>query len=593
MIETLCRIPLNTLREYAKPDQLLYKKDGRFVPISTREFYDRIRHISLGLRGLGFAPGDKLAILAENRPDWVMTDFAALGAGGVTVPIYPTLTPEQIRYILDDSETKIVVCSTAEMWAKIEAILPSLPRAVLCLTFEETAPSGFRTLDEIVEAGRKADAADPEAFEKNVAAVGPDDVASIIYTSGTTGIPKGVMLTHRNFFSNTKALDAVTDFNVNDTILSFLPLSHVLERMTTFSFLYKGCTIGYAESIDTVAQNLVEVRPTIMVSVPRLFEKLYARILDSILSGPALKRKIFFWALKGGVEASRKAQKRTAAVFPRKSIRLRLAQKLVFSKILEKTGGRVKFFVSGGAPLSRDIAEFFHAIGLIILEGYGLTETAPVVACNTFSRLRFGTVGPVVPGVEVRIAPDGEILVRGDNVMKGYFRKETETAEALAGGWFHTGDIGHIDADGFLVISDRKKDLIVTAGGKNVAPQPIENLLRQSPYIAQAVVVGAGRKFISVLIVPDFEKLREYARGREIPFSEDTDLCARPEIRDFILAETDRCTPGLAPYEKIKKVILIDRDFEIEKGELTPTLKIKRSYVEKKYKDKIDALYLE
>jgi len=591
MLETLCQIPLNTLRTYAKPDQLLYKENGRYVPVSSQELYDRIRHISMGLRGLGFAPGDKLALLSENRPEWVMTDFAVLGAGGVTVPIYPTLTPEQIRYIIDDSEAKIVVCSSPELRAKVEAVRSSLPRVAHFLTLEASAPAGFRAFSEILQNGRAADAADPGAFEKTVAAVRPDDVASIIYTSGTTGVPKGVMLTHRNFFSNSKALDAVTDFNVKDTILSFLPLSHVLERMTTFSFLYKGCTIGYAESIDTVAQNLVEVRPTIMVSVPRLFEKLYARIMDSILSGPALKRKIFFWALQGGLEASRKAQKRTAAVFPRDSLRLRLAQKLVFSKILEKTGGRVKFFVSGGAPLSRDIAEFFHAIGLVILEGYGLTETAPVVACNTFTKLRFGTVGPVVPGVEARIASDGEILVRGENVMKGYFKKETETAEALAGGWFHTGDIGHLDADGFLVITDRKKDLIVTAGGKNVAPQPIENLLRQSPYIGQAVVVGAGRKFISVLIVPNFEKLRAYARERGIPFIEDKDLCVREEIRSFILAETDRCTPGLAPYEKIKKVILIDRDFEIEQGELTPTLKVKRNYVEKKYKDVIDALY--
>jgi len=342
LIETLCQIPLNTLQNYEKPDQILFKENGRYVPISSREFYDRIRFISLGLRGLDFAPGDKLAILAENRPDWVMTDFAALAAGGVTVPIYPTLMPEQIRYILDDSETKIVLCAPPDLRAKIEEIRPFLPRITHILTFGEPAPAGFVSFEKVVEDGRKADAADPSAFEKTVAAVRPDDVASLIYTSGTTGVPKGVMLTHRNFFSNSKALDAVTDFNHTDTILSFLPLSHVLERMTTFSFLYKGCSIAYAESIDTVAQNLTEARPTIMVSVPRLFEKLYARILDNILEGPAFKRKIFFWALRGGLDASRKAQRRTAALFPRKTLRLRLAQKLVFSKILEKTGGRIR-----------------------------------------------------------------------------------------------------------------------------------------------------------------------------------------------------------------------------------------------------------
>ncbi|MHB8054287.1 MAG: AMP-dependent synthetase/ligase [Candidatus Aminicenantales bacterium] len=591
MIETLCQIPLNTLRNYEKPDQILYKESGRYVPISSREFYDRIRHISMGLRGLGFAPGDKLIILSENRPEWVMTDFAALGAGGVTVPIYPTLMPEQVRYIIDDSEAKIVVCSSPEMRAKVEAVRPSLSRVAHFVSFEPAPPAGFVSLRDVIEKGRQADASVPDAFEKTVAAVGPDDIASIIYTSGTTGIPKGVLLTHRNFFSNAKALDAVTDFNASDTILSFLPLSHVLERMTTFSFLYKGATIAYAESIDTVAQNLTEVHPTIMVSVPRLFEKLYARIMDSILGGSAVKKKIFFWALRGGLDASRKAQRQTAAIFPRTSLRLRLAQKLVFSKILEKTGGRVKFFVSGGAPLSRDIAEFFHAIGLVILEGYGLTETAPVVACNTFTKLRFGTVGPVVPGVEVRIAVDGEILVRGENVMRGYFKKEAETVEALAGGWLHTGDIGHLDADGFLVITDRKKDLIVTAGGKNVAPQPIENLLKQSPYIAQSVVIGARRKFIAALITPNFEKLEAVARERGIPFIEAKDLCRREDILKFFAEEIDRCTPGLAPYEKIKKFILLDREFDIERDELTPSLKVKRSRVEEKFKDLIDGVY--
>jgi long-chain acyl-CoA synthetase len=593
MVETLCRIPLNTLRTYPKPDQMMVKSEGRYVPISTQEFYDRIRFIALGLRDLGQAVGDRLIILAENRPEWVLTDFANLGLGGVTVPIYPTLMPDQVRYIIHDSGAKIVVCSTPALRAKVEAVRASLPGITHLISFEDTTDPGVIPLARVMERGRRIDAAAPAAFEKSVAAVRAEDLASIIYTSGTTGIPKGVMLTHANFFCNVKALDAVTDFNAGDTILSFLPLSHVLERMTTFSFLFKGATLAFAESIDTVAQNLVEVRPTIMISVPRLFEKLYAKILDNVLAGSGLKRKIFFWALRGGLEASRKAQQQTAALFPRKSLRLRIAQKLVFSKILEKTGGRVKFFVSGGAPLSRDIAEFFHAIGLVILEGYGLTETAPVVACNTFTKLRFGTVGPVVPGVEVRIADDGEILVRGANVMRGYFGKEAETAEALAGGWFHTGDIGHLDGDGFLVITDRKKDLIVTAGGKNVAPQPIENLLKQSPYIAQAVVVGARRKFISAIIVPDFEKLGTYARQEGFGGLAPRDLIGREDIREFLMAEIDRCTPGLASYEKIKKIILLDREFDLEQGELTPTLKVKRNKVEEAYKIQIDSLYKE
>jgi long-chain acyl-CoA synthetase len=438
--------------------------------------------------------------------------------------------------------------------------------------------------------GKIAAEAAPKAFDETALAVRPDDVASIIYTSGTTGLPKGVMLSHGNFVSNTKALDAVTDFVHTDTILSFLPLSHVLERMTTFSFLYKGASIAYAESIDTVAENLLEVRPTIMISVPRLFDKIYAKVMDNILTQSIVKRRIFFWALRVGKKCS--AKKLRHEPIPRSwEVQRNLAAKLVFSKILEKTGGRVKFFVSGGAPLSKEVAEFFHAIGIIILEGYGLTETSPVLTCNTFEKLRFGSVGPVVPGVEVKIAPDGEVLARGPNVMKGYYKKEAETREAMEGGWFHTGDIGFFDADGFLVITDRKKDLIVTAGGKNVAPQPIENLLKSNPYIANAVVVGGSRKFISALIVPEFEKLEAYAREHAIPHKDRADLCAKEEIREFMLAEVNRATPDLASYERVKKVALLDRDFDIESGEITPTLKVKRSFVEKKYKALIDALY--
>jgi long-chain acyl-CoA synthetase len=400
------------------------------------------------------------------------------------------------------------------------------------------------------------------------------------------------MLTHDNFMSNIRALDAVVDFNVKDAILSFLPLSHVLERMTTFAFLYKGSTIGYAETIETVAENLLEIRPTIMVSVPRLFEKLYAKVMDNVLASSSLKKKIFFWALRVGTEAGRRSLRGEPLGA---SVRFKrcLAHRLVFSKILAKTGGRVKFFVSGGAPLSKEIAEFFHAIGLVVLEGYGLTETSPVIACNTFNRLKFGTVGPPVPGVEVRIAEDGEILARGPNVMKGYYRKDADTAEAFAGGWFHTGDIGHLDEDGFLVITDRKKDLIVTAGGKNVAPQPIENMIKRSPYIATAVVIGSRRKFVSAIVVPDFEKLGGYARQQNIAFDTAADLARRREVVDFLQAEVDRCTPQLAPYEKVKKIIVLDREFDLEREELTPTLKVKRAKVEEKYKDLIDALYKE
>ncbi len=374
--------------------------------------------------------------------------------------------------------------------------------------------------------------------------------------------------------------------------MSFLPLSHVLERMVMFTYIYMGSTVAYAESVEAVAQNLLEVRPHIMVSVPRVFEKIYTKVMDQVLTSPALRRKIFFWALKVG--KSYAALKLAGKPVPGGlSFRRAIAAKLVFSKIIAKTGGRVRLFVSGGAPLSRDIAEFFYAIGLVILEGYGLTETSPVISINTFEATRLGTVGKVIPGVEVKIAADGEILARGPNIMKGYYKKEAETREVFEDGWFKTGDIGHFDADGFLVITDRKKDLIITSGGKNIAPQPIENLLKTSPYVANAVVIGDRRRFVSALVVPQFEKLSEYAKGQGIPADDMGALVRDKRIVAFLLGEIDKATPQLASYERIKKIAVLPRDFEIEKGEMTPSLKVRRSNVTAAYQALIDALYTE
>ncbi len=591
-VETISQIFLNTTRTYVKPALLMVKKQGRYTPISTAEFESTVRAISMGLRSLGLAAGDKLILLSENRPEWVMTDFATLCQGAATVPIYTSLMPEQVKYIINDSDARFVVCSNRELLAKVEAVRAELPLVKQVIMFEEDAPAGVMTLSELMHRGRELDGRDPGLFERTALSVKPDDLASIVYTSGTTGVPKGVMLSHGNFVSNTKALDARVEFTDRDTILSFLPLSHVLERMTTFSFLYKGATIAFAESIETVADNLVEVRPTIMISVPRLFDKFYARVMDNVLAQSALKKKIFFWALKTGKKHVWKRFRKEPVPFGLR-FRKRLADKLVFSKIAARTGGRVRFFVSGGAPLSADVAEFFYAAGITILEGYGLTETAPVLTFNDFENVKLGTVGIPVPGVEIKIAPDGEILARGPNVMKGYYKKEDETREALEGGWFHTGDIGYIDPDGFLVITDRKKDIIVTAGGKNVAPQPIENQLKTNPYIQNAVVVGAGRKFISALIVPDFEKLELYARARGLQFAGRKELLSDPGIADFMLEQVNQATPNLASFERIKKVALLDRDFEQDLGELTPTLKNRRSVIEKRFKDVIDALYVE
>ena len=592
MVETLPQILLNTAHSFPKEDLFLYKSQGKYHPISTQETFDTIRYFSLGLRELGLNREDKLILLAENGPKWVMVDLATMCQGGITVPIYTSLTPEQTLYIVDNSDAKLLVCSSPELWEKIVAIKDKLKKISTYIVFFDKRGSNILTFQQVLELGKKIDEKNPHLFKEMALSIKPDDIASIIYTSGTTGVPKGVMLTHQNFVSNVTTCAPLFQISEKDTVLSFLPLSHVLERMVVFCYLYKGASIAFAESVETVAENLLEIRPHIMVSVPRVFEKIYARVMDNVLESSPLKRKIFFWAVKIGRKASpyRLAKK----PLPRSlQFKYNLAHKLVFSKILERTGGRVRFFVSGGAPLSPDIAEFFYAIGLVILEGYGLTETSPVVAVNTFDAIKSGTVGKPIPGVEVKIAEDGEILVRGPNVMKGYYKMEAETQEAFAGGWFHTGDIGFLDEEGYLVITDRKKDLIVTAGGKNVAPQPIENMIKTNPYISNVVVIGDKRKFVSALVVPEFEKLEEYARFNNIPFQSRKDLVNNEEIKRFILAEIDRSTPNLASYEKIKKIALLERKFELAKGEITPTLKVRRKIIEEKYKDIIDSLYQE
>jgi long-chain acyl-CoA synthetase len=591
-MQTIPRLFLRLTDTYKKPALLLYKKDGIYIPLSTEEVRGEVERIALGLRGLGVAPGDKVILLAENGPWWAMTDYAILSLGAITVPIYTSLVPEQIKYIINDSDAKVVIVSDRKLWEKTAAVKKDLAQVVHFASFESQPVATVLPLDRIKAEGEKARRADPRLFEITAQAVKPDDTASIIYTSGTTGIPKGVMLTHANFASNVETLAAIIPFSDKDTDLSFLPLSHVLERQVMFAFLSRGVSMAFAESIETVAENLLEVKPTIMVSVPRLFEKIYARVMDNVLTGSSLKKKIFFWALKVGKACGeRTLQKRPIPGSLRR--RRSVAHRLVFSKILEKTGGRVRFFVSGGAPLAKDIAEFFYALGIVVLEGYGLTESSPVIALNTFDDLRFGTVGKPIPGVEVKIAPDGEILAKGPNIMKGYYRKEEETREALEGGWLRTGDIGYLDKEGFLVITDRKKDLIVTSGGKNVAPQPIENVLKQNPFIANAVVIGGSRKFIAALIVPDFEKLEGYAKAEEVSYVNRRDLIQNESVVRFLLEEVDRCTPNLAPYEKVKKIALLDRDFEIEQGEITPTLKVKRNIVEEKYKELIDSIYQE
>jgi len=587
---TLSRLFLESCRAHQKPDRMLVKQGGAWKPISTEELETSVRRISLGFQSLGLKPGDRVAILSENRPEWAMVDFAALCAGGVTVPIYTSLLPDQIRYIIENSGAKIVVCSDPDLLAKVEAVRSALPSVEHIVLIEADPPARVLAFSDVLERGARLEKASPGSFERAAEAVQPGDLASIIYTSGTTGLPKGVMLSHDNFVSNVYSLSEFLDFRADDTALSFLPLSHVLERTATFLFIHNGPAIAYAESIETVAANMIEVRPTLIVSVPRLFEKIYTRVMDQVLSGSRLKRAIFVWALATGKEYAAKVIAREP--IPKNlAFKRALAARLVFSKITSRTGGRMRYLICGGAALSKDITEFFHALGLMVLPGYGLTETSPVLTANHPTASRLGTVGRTIPRVEIRIAEDGEILARGPNVMMGYYKNEAETREVMKDSWLHTGDIGRLDAEGFLTITDRKKDIIVTSGGKNVAPQPIESLIQSSPFVGSAVVVGSNRKFISALVVPNFEKLESHARTQGVPFADRADLCHRPEIVQFLLDEVNRMTPELAPYERVKRIALLDRDFDIGMGEVTPTLKVKRNIVEQKYADLIESLY--
>ena len=590
MTDTLSQIVLKAIESYDKQDLMLYKKEGKYVPFSSRDFADTVKHFSLGLGELGLEAGEKLVIFSENRPEWVMTNCANLCLGGISVPIYTTLSPEQIQFIIEDSDTKIVVFSSPELWEKLKDIRHSLTNVTHYVTFGAEAPEGILTFDDVMERGKKRAEAEPERFVNKALSIKPDDLACIIYTSGTTGSPKGVMLTHGNLASNLKAVCQIIVFTEKDTSLSWLPLSHSFEHLVTMAYIHKGVTIAFAERPETIIDNLAEIRPHLLTSVPRLYEKFYAGIMENVLNSSPLKRKIFFWALKTGKKHSQKkltSQKISSFL----EWKRKMAHKLVFSKIIDKTGGKLRIIVSGAAPLSKSIADFFGAIGMTILEGYGLTETSPAISLNTFENVKFGTVGKPVPGVEVKIAPDGEILAKGPNIMKGYYKKETETAEVFDGEWFKTGDIGFVDEDGFITITDRKKDIIVTAGGKNVAPQNIENLLKTNPYIVNVMVLGDRRKFISALIVPEFEKLEAFAKENSIDYTGREALLQNARIKKMMEEQIESSSQNLAQYEKIKKFALLDRDFTIDEGELTPTLKVKRNIVERKYADLIESLY--
>ncbi len=589
---TLNQLFFDAVERHDKPDALRMKVGGTYQALSHRTIAERVRRAALGLRALGVPRGARVGLLSENRPEWAIADYACLTAGITNVPLYPTLPAEQMAYILKDSGAVAIFVSTSEQAATIASVRAELPALQHVIAFAEQPLPGVQLSLAALEAKGAAteDAAALARYRADALSVRPDDLATIIYTSGTTGEPKGAMLSHGNIASNVLAVQSVIPFRSDDVSLSFLPLSHILERMFDFLMFSVGVSIAYVESIDTILQNIGEIRPTIVVSVPRIYEKIYARVLESAVAGSAVKQRIFFWARAVGDRwsADRQAGRTPGGWL---AFRYGIADKLVFSKLRARVGGRLRYFVSGGAPLAPEINSFFYAAGLLILEGYGLTETSPVIAVNTPAHNRIGTVGKPIAGIEVRIADDGEILTRGPHVMKGYYNKPDATREAIdADGWFHTGDIGVLE-DGYLRITDRKKDIIVTAGGKNIAPQPIENQVRTNKFVLQAVMIGDKRKFPVMLVVPNFEQLEQWATAQGLHFTDHATLLTLAEVKAKMEGEVLGKLSGLAHFEQPKKLGLLESDFTIENGELTPTLKVKRRVVDRRYKALVDALY--
>jgi long-chain acyl-CoA synthetase len=591
---TINALFFDALARYDRADALLHKVRGVWEPVSHRTILERVRRTALGLARLGIVANDRVGILSENRPEWLIADYACLCTRITDVPIYPTLPAEQLPYLLNDSGARAIFVSTPDQARKIASVRAQVPALQWVIGFSAGKDGGCDlTLAELEAMGAEDDSeARAASFKADALAVPPEQLITLIYTSGTTGNPKGVMLTQDNVYSNVVATKSSLDVGTGDCALSFLPLSHIFERTGDYFLFANGVRIAYAESIDTVPVNMSEVKPSLMMSVPRLYEKMYARIVENAVAGSGLKKRIFFWAKRVGEKWT---DEKLAGREPGGLLAMEyaLATKLVFSKLHQRTGGNLRFFVSGGAPLSPEIAKFFYSAGLIILEGYGLTETSPVISCNTVHAYRLGTVGKPIPGVEVMIASDGEILSRGPHIMAGYYNNPTATADAIdTKGWFHTGDIGELQ-DGFLRITDRKKDIIVTAGGKNIAPQPIENMIKTNKYVSQAVMIGDRRKFPVVLIVPNWDQLEKWAGSQGIVWTSRAELLAMPTINAKMEKEVKGQLAGLASYESPKKVALLEHDFTVERGEMTPTLKVKRRVIDQTYKGLIDGLYAE
>ena len=594
-METIGELFLKIANKYPDKEVLYYKHAGRYHGIKFREFLQKVEWFALGIESLGFSQGDKVALLSENRPQWMISDLAVIGTGGIDVPLYTSLTPSQVEYIINDSGSKIVVVSKEALLKKILSVrdrLTAVEKIIVIDSVEsKNKAEGVITFQEVIETGIKISETGAQRFDEKVKRVKPSDLATIMYTSGTTGVPKGVMLSHSNIVSEVRALSKSIDAGVEDLLISYLPLSHILERLVEYFLIMNGTAVGYCESIESLPRNLMELKPTLLVSVPRVYEKVYSMIVDGLEKGSAFKKRVFDWAVMAG-KSYRESDGFKRSSF--KYLKYLIAEKYVLSKVKERLGGRLRILISGGASLSKEVGRFFNDLGLAIQEGYGLTETTCAVTLNRRDKIKYGTVGQPLPGVEVAIGDGNEILVRGQVVMQGYYKDEEGTRKVVdQDGWLHTGDVGYMDSDNFLVITDRIKDLIKTSGGKYVAPQQIENLYKTNKFISQAVVIGEGRKYIAALLIPDFDVLKKYSEEEKIPFSGKEDLINNPKIISIYQSITNKINKDLANFEKIRKITLLAIDFSIGSEEVTPTMKLKRSIILKKYKDVIDKMYNE
>lgn len=593
MFQSIVHMLLKSVNEYGDRTALLSRRGGDYERMSYRDLGRQVEDLTHGLAALGLRPGDPVAILSANRPEWPIADFAILALRALSIPIHTSLPSNQIGFVLRDSAAKAIFVENRTLYDKVveaRAACPGLNH-ILCFDACENDGRALPSFNSLLELGRDHRKRDPDFFRRTVDAIEPSATCSLVYTSGTTGESKGVMLHHRGFLHTIIQAETIFRLRSDDVFLSFLPLSHLLERVAGhWCPLYRGAAVAYAESVSTVARDLQIVRPTVMVSVPRVFEKLRSSVEQKVEAAPALRRALFAWAFRVG------AERRDAHLEGRRDFwlacRYRLADRLVLRRIRDVLGGRFRFPISGGAPLSADTLRFFGAVGIDVVEGYGMTETHPAITLTPPGRTRIGSCGQPLPGIEVKIAEDGEIFVRGPTVMAGYYGRDDLTREAIdSDGWLHTGDIGRLDGDGYLYITDRKKNLIVTASGKNVAPAPIENDIRTSPFIEDVCLIGDRRRFVAAVVVPAWDAVVRWAEQQRLGALGRDELTRHPALLELMMVEIRARQSAYAEFERARKCFVLPEPLSVERGELTPTLKIKRRVVEEHFQDQIERLY--